>query len=72
MSIRSTGRTGAVALDAGLTPPFETYSRAERQETSKENQRGGILGRGRGGTETFTVTVIGQSVLERQAAMLSK
>lgn len=23
MSIRSTGQTGAVALDAGLTPPFE-------------------------------------------------
>lgn len=38
----------------------------ERREMAKERERG-ILG-----SETFTVMVIGQSILERQAAVLSK
>lgn len=38
----------------------------ERREMAKKSERG-ILG-----SETFTVMVIGQSVLERQAAVLSK
>lgn len=74
MSIRSTGRTGAVALDAGLTPPFEKRNLQQGRKAGdiKREPERRNFGTGEEGTETSTVTVIGQSVLERQAAVLSK
>lgn len=70
MSIGSTGRTGAVALDAGLTPPFKQRNLQQGRKAGdiKREPERRNFGMGKEGT----VTVIGQSVLERQAAMLSK
>lgn len=60
--------SGGSRHEDGSTLPFESAMRNKEEGESKtEIERGGCLG-----SETFTVMVIGWSVLERQAAVLSK